>query len=125
MCKSFQNYLNQYRLILLHRLKLVDREQHKIYHACVYKDKNYLHIHPRNNLRCIKFHNVHDHSVPRMKFILRRCKSCPQLQQLIYEEIFLTNNDPKISFHFFFNITKCSIHGKLPYHMDTFPVLNH
>ena len=120
MCKSFQNALNQYRLTLLHRLKLVDREQYKIYRDIIYHNEKHLHAHPRDTLSCIKYPNVEGHSVSKMKFILRRCMSCPELPQIIYEKN-LTINDPKISFHFFVNITKCSIHGQLPKHMETFP----
>ena len=73
MCKSLQNDLNQYRILHMNRLKLVDKNISELYRLRVYKNGNYLHPHPRDAVRCITCPDVDCFNIPPMKCILRRC----------------------------------------------------
>ena len=70
--KCSQNSFNEYRLSTIKRLEkdLIDKTKSTTYKNIVYKDKNHLHNHPRDALRCIQCQNVDGFNVPRLKCFL-------------------------------------------------------
>ena len=109
---SLQNDLNSYRLTHLRRLEKsrIDIISTNNYRKQIYKDEKHVHPHPKDALRLIQCPPVDGFQVPHMKCILRRCNQCPKFR-LFDEEKKITDRDPKISFHFFQKIAKCSVHG--------------
>ena len=80
------------------------------YRKEVYKDEKHVHPHPKDTLRLIQCPPVDGFQIPHMKCILRRCDKCPKFR-LFDGERKITDHGPKICFHFFQKVAKCSVHG--------------
>ena len=112
LATSLQNDLNSYRLFHLRRLEKsrIDITNTNNYRKQIFKDGKHIHPHPKDALQLIQCPPIEGFNIPHMQCILRRCPKCPKFR-LLDEEKKITDRDPKISFHFFQKIAKCSIHG--------------